>query len=94
MTDMWIVIDEDHRSDDGPFPFSSEERAVACARKLAGDMTLPGDVDPGHCEYIPGEQELNDDLRADGWVLWLVYSINGDSVRVVKRTMDDAGRLR
>jgi len=29
-----------------------------------------------------------------GWVLLLVYSIEGDSVRVVKRTMDDTGRLR
>lgn len=85
---VWIVIDEDRHEDAEVLPFSREEAAIAAARERAGDMSLPEDVDPDCVDHVPGEQELTPDQREAGWVLCLVYSIEGDSVRVVKRTVD------
>lgn len=94
MTDIWIVLDEDRHSDVDAVPFSTEAAAFAYARDQAGDMALPDGVTADEVEHVPGEQELTPGMREDGWVLLLVYSIEGDRVRVVKRTMDDAARLR
>jgi len=94
VTDVWIVIDEDRHTDVEARPFSTEERAFEYARDQAGDMSLPEGTGPDEVEHVPGEQELTPRMRQDGWVLLLVYSIEGDCVRVVKRTMDDTGRLR
>jgi hypothetical protein len=91
VTDIWIVLVEDRHSDVEALPFSTEEAAFAFARYQAGDMSLPEGVGPDEVEHVPGEQELTPRMRELGWVLLLVYSIEGDSVRVVKRAMDDTG---
>lgn len=80
MTDTWIVIVEDRHSDVDALPFSTEAEAVAKARD-----SVPEDAE---------EERLNEAMLRDGWVLFLSYGPEGDSVRVVKRTMDDAGRLQ
>lgn len=85
---LYIVIVEDRHEDVEALPFSTEERAIKAAREHAGDMALPDDVDPECVDHVPGEQELTPDMRKDGWVLYLVYSIEGDSVHVVRRTVD------
>lgn len=94
MTDTWIVLVEDRHTDVEARPFSTEELATTYARDQAGDMSLPDGVGPDEVEHVPGERELTPAMREDGWVLLLVYGIEGDCVRVVKRAMDDAGRLR
>jgi hypothetical protein len=94
VSDTWIVLVEDRHADVEARPFSTEERAFAYAREQAGDMSLPDGVGPDEVEHVPGEQELTSRMIEDGWVLLLVYGIEGDAVRVAKRTMDDAGRLR
>jgi hypothetical protein len=81
MTDTWIVLVEDRHSDVDALPFSTEEAAVAKARSW---------VPPEYAEAAA----LTPRMREDGWVLCLRYGTEGDRVRVVKRAMDDAGRLR
>jgi hypothetical protein len=71
--DIWIVLIEDRHSDVEALPFSSEEAAVAKARDSVPDDAV--------------EEEPNSAMRADGWVLYLPYGLEGDCVRVVKRTM-------
>lgn len=94
MTGIWIVLTEDRHADVEARPFSTEEGAFAYARDQAGDMSLPEGCSADNVMYVPGEQELNDRMREDGVVLFLIYSIEGDSVSVLKRTMDDTRRLR
>lgn len=94
MTDTWIVLVEDRHADVDALPFSTEEGAFAYARDQAGDMSLPDGVTAGEVEHVPGEQELTLDMRELGWLLLLVYSIEGDRVRVVKRAMDGTGSSR
>lgn len=86
--DVWVVLVEDRHADVKALPFSTEELAVGAARDLAGDMALPEGCDADHVEYVPGEQEIDPADRDDGLVLWLVYSIEGDDVKVVKRQMN------
>jgi hypothetical protein len=92
MTEVWIVLDEDRHADVEALPFSTEEAAFAEARDRAGDMSLPEGTGPDDVEHVPGEQELTSRMIELGWVLLLVYSIEGDCVRVVKRTMDGQGQ--
>ena len=35
----------------------------------------------------PEDRELNDAMRADGWLWYCRYSTEGDSVRVVRREL-------
>ena len=72
--DTWIVLIEDRHTDVEVLPFSTKEGAIAKARD-----SVPDDAEDG---------ELNDAMRRDGWVLYLPYGLEGDHVRVVKRTMD------
>lgn len=78
--DTWIVLVEDRHSDVNAVPFTTEAAAITAARDAAGSDA--------------SEEPLNDAMRRDGWVLYLPYGTEGDCVRVVKRAMDDAGRLR
>lgn len=80
MSDTWIVLVEDRHADVDALPFSTEEAATAKARDLVPEFAE--------------EEPLNESMRRSGWVLYLPYGTEGDCVRVVKRTMDDAGRLR
>jgi non-canonical (house-cleaning) NTP pyrophosphatase len=80
MTDIWIVLAEDRHADVDARPFSSEELAVAAARRQAELAAIHDDVD-WDAGITPG-------MREDGWVLYLPYGSEGDCVRVVRRTLD------
>jgi hypothetical protein len=86
VTDTWIVLVNDRHKDVDPLPFSTEEAAVAEAREQMRAIVA-------HPEHIQ-EVALTPDDREDGLVLCLEYAVESDSVRVVKRTMDDTARLR
>lgn len=73
MTDIWIVLVEDRHADVDALPFTTEEAAIAAARAEA-----PADAE---------EQELTPAMRADRWVLDLLYGAEGDCVRVIRRTL-------
>ncbi len=73
--DIWITLIEDRHANVEALPFSSEEAAFAKARD-----SVPDDAE---------EDELNDAMRKDGWVLYLPYGPEGDCVRVIRRTLDD-----
>ena len=73
--EIWIVLIEDRHADVEALPFGSEEKAFTAARKAAPDDATDGDLNPA--------------MRVDGWVLYLPYGTEGDSVRVIKRTLDD-----
>ena len=72
--DVWIVLIEDRHADVEALPYSTEAAAFAAAREAAPDDAQDG--------------TLSDGMRRDGWVLYLPYGPEGDSVRVVKRSMD------
>jgi hypothetical protein len=91
---VWIVLVEDRHADVDALPFSTEDAAFAYARDYAGDMSLPDGTGPDEVEHVPGEQKLTPRMTEDGWLLLLVYGIEGDQVRVVKRAMDGTGRFR
>lgn len=80
MTDIWVVLVEDRHTDVDALPFSSEEAAVAEAQ---------AQVDARHSEDIE-VIELTDRMIGDGWVFNVIYSCEGDNVRVVKRELDRA----
>lgn len=86
MTDIWIVLVEDRHKDIDALPFSTEEAAVRAAGEQMQAMVA-------HPEHIQ-EVALTADDREDGCVLCLEYAVERDNVRVIKRAMDDAGRLR
>jgi hypothetical protein len=80
VTDTWIVLVEDRHSDVDAVPFTTQAMAFAAAR-----LAVPDDA---------AEEPLSEAMRRSGWELYLPYGSEGDCVRVVKRTMDDAARLR
>ncbi len=80
MSEIWIVIVQDRHTDTDALPYTTEEAAVAKARAIAREYAWhPEDAKDG---------TLNAEMRRDGWVLWLPYGTEGDSVRVVRREMD------
>lgn len=86
MADTWIVLVNDRHTDVDALPFSTEEAAVEVAREQMRAIVA-------HPEHIQ-EVALDADDLEDGLVLCLEYAVESDSVRVVKRAMDDAGKLR
>lgn len=81
MTDIWIVLTEDRHADTDALPFSSEERAVAHARAKAEENA-------GHHDAVEWNTALTPGMTRDGWVLYLPYGPEGDSIRVIRRTVD------
>lgn len=80
--DIYVGIIEDRHTDVNVEVFTSSDVAIAWARKLAQSF---GPVD---------EPELNKSMVADGWVYYGVYSCEGDSIRVVRRTLDNPDEIK
>ena len=79
---IWIVVVKDRHSDTDALPYTTEKAAVAKARAVAREYAWhTGVLEDG---------TLNDDMRRDGWVLWLPYGTEGDSVRVIRREVNAA----
>jgi hypothetical protein len=81
-SDIWIVLSENRHSDVEPYPFSSEEAAVSAAGRIVRESAY-------RPEDIEWDAELTPAMRGGGWVCYVPYGPEGDSVRVVKRTLDD-----
>ena len=83
MSDVWIVLVEDRHTDVNALPFTSEVAALEAAHAQAeANAVYVGTVREG---------ELNQAMIDDGWVLWLEYGTEGDSVRVIRRQLDAVG---
>ena len=80
--DIWIVLVEERHTDVQAIPFSRAADAVATAQREATENA----GGPGEVEW---DAELSQDMRDDGWVLYLPYGTEGDCVRVVKRRMNE-----
>lgn len=80
--DLWIVLVEDRHAGPDALPFSTEERAVGYARETAREIVA-------HPERLV-EPEVTPEMREDGCVLLIEYSVESDRVTVLKRTVDVA----
>lgn len=75
--ETWVVVIEDRHADPGVWPFSTEEAAVAYARRYAGSL-----------QDVEWDAQLNPAMIDGGWVLYLPYGSEGDSLYVIRRAMD------
>jgi hypothetical protein len=81
MADIYIVLTEDRHADAEATPFADEASAVAFAEQQVNDCAR-------HPESItPEDRELNDAMKADGWIWYCNYSSEGDCVRVLRREL-------
>lgn len=77
---IYIVIIEDRHVDVEVEPFSTAELAIEYAKEARGaNCRHPEDIEEG---------EITQDMRDEGWLYHSTYSSEGDSVRVVERTLD------
>lgn len=76
--DLYVAIIEDRHSDVGVDVFSDEDTAIAWARKMA-HASASGSVD----------ETLTKSMKDAGWVYFGSYSSEGDSVRVVRRMLNN-----
>jgi cell division protein YceG involved in septum cleavage len=77
---VYVTMIEDRHSDPEPYVFSTAEAAIAYARACAREYAhSPDDV-----------QETN----VEGWLYSATYSVEGDSVRVVEKTIDEKADAR
>lgn len=72
---LFIAICCDRHIDEVVRVFSTQESAVAYCKEFASEEELE-------------EQELNASMVRNGWVYYATYSVEGDSVRVEKGTLD------
>jgi len=86
--EVWILIQEDRRSDTDAVPYDSYGKALADARSLIKSMGLDPDQkgDEHHPPEELGEQPIGELMEADGWVYFFQY---GEShIRIIKRHMN------
>jgi hypothetical protein len=74
LTDVYIVIVEDRHSELDIIVFSTREAADAAIDSLLDDY-LPIDA---------FQEPLNDAMLSDGWLRYVVYSSEGDNIRLLK----------
>ncbi len=87
MSDVYVLVGEDRHLDVQVEVFTDEVAAVRAAQQFIQEhasRTLD------ELDLDPEDSELNDAMRADGWLYFQVYSVEGDSVRVVKRKLNEA----
>jgi hypothetical protein len=81
VADVWVVLVEDRHTDVDALPFSTEEGALAEARaQVIANARHPEDID--------WDAGLTQGMIGAGWVLYVPYSCESDTVRVVKRELD------
>jgi hypothetical protein len=76
---IYIVLSEDSRSGVDAIPYHVEADAIEAAREIARDNASE--------EEDIHEEELTIEMIADGWILNITYSIEGDSVWVIKQRL-------
>lgn len=72
---VFVVMVNDRHSDPEPFVFTTEEDAVDFARARAR-------------EYAYDQSDI-DESPADGWLYRATYSVEGDSVWVISKGIDE-----
>jgi hypothetical protein len=80
--DIYIVITEDrHASSTEAVPFADEGQAIAFAEQEVADNAR-------HPELADEwDRDLNDAMRASGWVWFCAYGVEGDKVYVIRREL-------
>lgn len=79
--DIYLLIIEDRHVDVEVHPFVSEYWARIAAAKYLAECGNPEDWD----------EELTPLMQADGWIYTCTYSVEGDSLRIQKRKLDERG---
>ena len=79
ITFVYVVIAEDRHADVEATVYTTPGPAIDYAKAEARERSArwPEDLD----------EELNDAMRADGWLYYGRYSCEGDSIRVVEREL-------
>ncbi len=77
MNFVYAVIIEDRHYEPNVELFSSASSAIERAKVIANENM--------QCIEDYGEHELNSSMIKIGWLLYITYSCEGDSVRVLKR---------
>jgi hypothetical protein len=73
-----VVCDDRHHGVDAE-PFRDRALAIKTARGIAwNNASDAGDIQ---------DQPLNRDMIDDGWILYIVYGIEGDKVWVMQRNL-------
>jgi len=70
---IYLVINEDRHCDVGVYPYYDKEKAIERAKSIADDgcRGYQEDIEIDNCE---GDK--------DGWIINIIYSCEGDKVRV------------
>jgi len=78
---IYLVITEDRHADTEVTPFANEAEATAFAEwVVTANARHPEEMEPE-------DYKLTDGMRKDGWLWYCCYSIEGDSVRLVRREL-------
>ncbi len=81
MTYVYVVLEDDGLGDAEASVYARETDAVEYAYEAVADR-----LDTDDLEDNP-DAELTASMKKDGWVLYLPYGCEGDSVRVMKRKL-------
>lgn len=75
---LYLVMVEDRHTDPAAFVFSTPEAAIEDAKRRAR-------------EYAYNQADIDESNPPDGWLYRARYSVEGDCVWVVERTLNDPG---
>lgn len=78
---IWIVLLQDRQAGVNVFPYTRQKRAEDIARQIAQTAAR-------HPELIE-EMPPTDSMKQSGWTLYIRYGVEGDSVRVIERKLDE-----
>lgn len=79
--EIFIVITDDRHCDTEVTPFAGRDKAVAFAeQEVSGNASHPELIEPE-------DRELTGGMIRAGWIWYCRYSVEGDSVRVVRREL-------
>lgn len=79
MNDIYIALCIDRHADETVRVFTTPEKAIQYCRDFIPER------------YEIEEQEVTQAMENSGWIFYAIYSLEGDSVRVVKSTLDPEG---
>jgi hypothetical protein len=83
MSMIYIVVVNDRHGSPDAYPYTDKEHAISEARRAVEENAR-------HPEMIEWDEPLNEAMIEDGWVFYVSYGVEGDSVWVVERELDKA----
>lgn len=75
---VYVVIHVDRHADTEVYVFTGKDAAISYAEALAADAAW-------HPDSLNLDYELTDGMKMNGWVRYIPYGSESDSVRVVVR---------